>query len=82
MKKLILAMALLSSLSACTDPQKTESILSQNGFTDIHITGYEPWGCGENDDFHTGFTAKNPNGVVVSGVVCSSIMKFATIRFK
>lgn len=38
--------------------------------------------CGDDDTFSTGFKAKNVNGKVVQGVVCSGlIFKNSTIRW-
>lgn len=65
---------------ACTAPDRSAETLKKAGYTDIKITGYEPWACGEDDDFHTGFLARNPNGDWVDGVVCCGIMKRCTIR--
>jgi hypothetical protein len=66
-----------------TDSKKARGFLTEQGYTDIQITGYEPFACSDEDDYSTGFIAKNWNGRTVSGVVCSSFWgKYATIRFK
>jgi hypothetical protein len=46
----------------CTDDNATISTLNKSGYTDIEITGYSFWECGQDDTFHTGFRAKNPKG--------------------
>lgn len=79
--KILLALILALTLTACTDPDQVHSILSSQGYTEITVTGYEYFGCGQGDFYHTGFTAKSPNGTQVSGVVCSGILKGATVRF-
>jgi hypothetical protein len=75
----ILIMALV--LSGCTQVERTERVLADNGYTNIHVSGYAFFGCDEKDTFHTAFTATSPNGKTVSGVVCSGWFKGATIRF-
>lgn len=66
-------------LVGCTNIDQTERVLVSQGYTDIQITGYRVFGCSEDDDFSTGFTAKM-NNKTVSGVVCSGILKGATTR--
>lgn len=65
----------------CTDDQRTRETLTKAGFTEIETTGFQYFACSDSDDYHTGFRAKNPQGVVVTGVVCCGIMKSCTIRF-
>ena len=83
MKKFfVIALAALS-LSACTDAPNANRVLQDAGYTDIQITGYQFSGCGKEDNYHTGFTAKGPTGRKVSGVVCSGYGVFGksnTIR--
>ena len=56
--------------------------LNAQGLTNIQYTGFKYWGCGEDDFYHTGFTATNSKGKVVSGTVCSGMWKKdATIRW-
>lgn len=80
MKKLIPLIALFA-LTACTDSNKTIRVLEDQGFTDIEITGYEPFACSKDDDFATGFRAKSVTGKTVTGTVCSGFLKGATVRF-
>lgn len=83
MKKLILAAALITvfALTACTSAVDTNKALTSAGFTNIEINGYSFFGCGKEDTFRTKFTATNPQGQRVEGVVCSAWFKGATIRF-
>jgi len=81
MKKLFLVMALAALLSACTNSSKAERVLSENGYTNIQLTGYDLFGCGKGDTFADGFKATSPAGKTVVGVVCSGMFKGATIRF-
>jgi len=67
--------------AGCTDQPKATKVLQDNGYTDVQITGYSPFACSDSDTFSTGFRAKSPSGVVVSGTVCSGFLKGATIRF-
>lgn len=68
-------------LSGCTAPQDARDALEAQGFTEVSTGGYAFFGCGNDDAFHTEFTAKNAAGKRVSGVVCSGWFKGATIRF-
>lgn len=82
MKKLICIMAILvCSVVGCTNGDQAIRVLSDNGYSDIQITGYSPFACSDSDTFSTGFTAKSSNGKYVSGTVCSGFLKGATIRF-
>ncbi len=52
------------------------------GFTNIRTTGYKWFACSEDDWYHTGFIATNPQGMEVGGVVCSGFFfKNSTVRF-
>lgn len=81
MKKFIIAGALALGLAVCTDTPTAERILRQNGYTEIEMTGYQPFSCGKEDTYHTGFRAKAPGGGHVAGVVCSAWLIGVTIRF-
>jgi hypothetical protein len=79
MKRLLFAALVLAS---CTDEERTVSVLRKQGFTEIRTTGYEFGACSEDDTYHTGFTAKNPQGQQVSGVVCCGLVfKNCTVRW-
>ena len=81
MKRLLIASACIAALSACSDSDTARRALAQQGYTDIEITGYRPWGCGQDDTFSTGFVATSMAGHRVEGVVCSALFtKGATIR--
>lgn len=77
---IILAASLM--LMGCTDADNAERILKQNGYSDVHITGYSFFSCSKDDSQATGFIAKGPTGQRVEGAVCSGIfIKNSTIRF-
>ena len=78
MKKIIIAIFVLCS---CTDESSSRKALDNAGFSDIEFTGYDWGACGKDDNFSTGFKAKNPNGKYVKGSVCCGFMKRCTIRF-
>lgn len=81
MKKILIAFIVLVSLTACTQTDRSERVLRDAGYSDIHITGYRIFGCGQGDHFHTGFEATaKATGNRVEGVVCSGMLKGATIR--
>lgn len=69
-------------LVGCTDESSTRRTLENAGYSNIQTTGYSPFECGDDDTFHTGFTATNPAGKRVSGTVCCGwLTKGCTIRF-
>lgn len=81
--KIIGVLLMCVFLAACSDPKTAERVLTDHGYTDIQIHGHSFWGCSDNDNFTTKFTAKAPTtGRAVNGVVCSNWWgKGATIRF-
>ncbi|AFN39341.1 hypothetical protein F485_gp199 [Aeromonas phage CC2] len=84
MKKMIIAILAVLSLSACTDADGARRVLTQNGYTNVHVGGYAWFSCSEKDTFATKFTAVNKaSGQVVNGAVCSGLLfKNSTIRFE
>jgi hypothetical protein len=54
---------------------RLQRTLEAAGYQDVHFTG-----CGNDDMFHDGFTAKDANNQLISGVVCSAPLKGLTIR--
>jgi hypothetical protein len=83
MKKLYKVISIVAlMLMGCSDPKEANRVLDNSGYTEIQIHGWSYWGCGKDDAFTTRFSAKNPNGKVVSGYVCSSwFSKGSTVRF-
>ena len=81
MKSVIIALTLTTLLVGCSDSDTATKALRGAGYTGIKTTGYSWFACGRDDSFATGFTAKGPTGVPVTGAVCSSLLiKNATIR--
>lgn len=82
MKNVAAALVLCGVLAACTDPGKATEILSENGYSNVYITGYRWFGCSDDDFYHTGFDATSATGKRVAGTVCSGLFfKGSTIRF-
>lgn len=77
---IMLAVICMPFLSSCTDAAASTRALTDEGYTEVEITGYDYFGCSKDDTFHTGFRAKNVKGVVVTGVVCCGILKSCTVR--
>lgn len=69
------------SLAACTDDEGSRKTLDNYGFTNVNLTGYVPFTCGDDYTFSTGFTALNPQGKSVSGVVCCGWLKGRSVKF-
>lgn len=84
MKRIAMAIIFSASLilSGCSDSEGATRILQQNGYINIHTTGYSFMMCGKDDAFSTGFTATSSSGRNVEGAVCSSWFTGYTIRFK
>lgn len=68
-------------LLGCTDPEASTRALRAAGYTDVQLGDYVWFACGKDDDFATAFTAKNPHGDPVFGVVCCGLFKSCTVRF-
>ena len=64
----------------CTDPDTTQRVLRQQGYTNVEITGWRPFMKSDSDAYSTGFVATAPNGERVSGAVTSGWFKGATVR--
>ena len=80
MKVLFAIVLSLLFCASCTAPGSAQKALQAAGYTDIKITGYNFFGCSEDDFYHTGFRARGANGVIVEGTVCQGILKGSTIR--
>lgn len=77
---LIVSISIFSLLLAsCTQPDRSLEILRSEGYQNVEITGYEIWGCSDDDWFRTGFKATRGDRQV-KGVVCSGFLKGATVR--
>lgn len=70
MRACLVLMLCLSTCFSCADEEAARSTLESQGFTDIETTGYSAFECGKDDATATGFTARNAQGMTVSGVVC------------
>jgi len=79
--KLTLTALTALSLTACTRTPESKHLLESQGFTDVTMTGYSFFGCGQDDAYSDGFTAKTIKGQSVTGVVCGGLLKGSTIRF-
>jgi hypothetical protein len=77
-----LVAVLLVFAAGCTSEKTARRVLAEQGFTDVEMTGHEPFMCGRDDGFSTGFTATSPNGKRVSGAVCNGLFKGSTVRFR
>ena len=81
MKHALAMLGLAVGLCACTDnTSKVSGELAAYGFTNVETQGYDAFVCGKDDNFATKFTATNPQGNKVAGVLCSGLMKGSTVR--
>jgi len=72
---------LLAVFAGCTSVDRTKETLEKSGYHDIHVGGFAPFSCGEDDTFRTKFRATNPTEQKVEGVVCCGVLKGCTVRF-
>lgn len=77
---LILLIGLIIYVNPFVDKDTCRRVLSQQGYTQIKITGYRFFMAGQDETTSTGFTAKSPSGQYVSGAVTSGPFKGNTIR--
>lgn len=71
------------ALAGCTNPDGAREVLLDAGYTNVTTEGYDPWGCGKDDDLATKFRATGPTGRPVQGVVCEGLfLKNSTIRIQ
>lgn len=80
MKHLMTTAIAVAVLAGCSSADEATRALTGAGYKNITTTGYRLFGCDENDGWHTGFEATGPSGQRVTGVVCSGVLKGATIR--
>ena len=78
---LLVASLAVLALAGCTNEEKSRAALESAGFTEITFDGYAFMACSEDDAYKTKFTARNPQGNMVSGVVCCGRFKGCTVRF-
>lgn len=71
----------LLGLGCLTSDAEVRETLDNAGFTEVIVTGHVPFVCGEHDKGGNGFTATNPRGKRVKGVVCCGQVKACTVRF-
>lgn len=77
----VVLMLVVSITTGCADREDdAHRVLVETGYTDIKMTGYRWFGCGEDEAFREGFEATSQIGYRVTGVVCSSFFKSATVR--
>ena len=81
MRVMILGIIAILLLAGCTKPDEAKRVLTNEGYTNIEITGYNLFACSDEDTFKTGFRAKNRNGKIITGTVCSGVLKGSTIRY-
>jgi hypothetical protein len=79
---ILLAIVVFSGPIFGVDAEGATRVLTQQGYTEIHITGYR-WFVGDRADFyHTGFSAKSPAKIDVTGTITKGLwFKSSTIRF-
>lgn len=80
--KLIMILGFVMLSTGCiTGEGEARETLYKSGYTDVGITGVEPFACGKDDFMGQSFNAKNVQGMRVEGVVCCGMFKGCTVRF-
>ncbi len=82
-KSLLLTFILLMIIAGCmngSDPEGTEKVLREQGYTEIQTQGYRWFAGGRDEHRVTEFTALSPAGYKVTGVVTKSFFRGSTIR--
>lgn len=80
MKNKTLLICLAMTFVSCTAPDQARRVLDESGYSEVQLTGYRWFTCGENDVYHDGFIARGPTGRSVKGTICAGWFKGATIR--
>jgi hypothetical protein len=78
MKRMALVAVLV--LTGCDDPATARRAVEAMGMSEVQTHGWAVFGCSEDDMFVTRFSATNPKGARVTGVVCSGWLKGSTVR--
>lgn len=69
-------------LTGCfTSPHEAVASLESQGMTNVRTGGAAWFACGKNDKTGIEFTATNPLGRPVAGVVCCGVLKGCTVRW-
>ena len=73
MNNFILPLILVALLtcSGCTDNDEAKRVLTEQGYSNIALTGFELFDCSYDYFYRTGFTATAATGKSVEGAVCS-----------
>jgi hypothetical protein len=80
MKKQLAVLAIVTALTACTDPDGARKALLDDGVEPSDIGGYAWFQCGRDDLWATRFKGER-SGRKISGAVCSGIFKGHTLRY-
>lgn len=76
------ALVLATHCMGCTPRDSTaKAAVEKLGMTDVKVGGPSFFSCGEDDLTGASFTATNPAGQRVEGVVCCGVFKACTVRF-
>ena len=78
---IVLLFYLLITPATCTDEVGAKDALIKAGYHPIEVGGYGYFQGSEDDTYVTKFKAYSPDSSqIVTGVVCSGVMKGKTIR--
>lgn len=82
MAKRLTVMAVLLVAGCFTSDDETMRTVEAQGFTEVRLGGAAPFRCdGKSDKVGQHFSAVNPAGRRVEGVVCCGVLKGCTVRF-
>lgn len=79
----LLVIGIIAAMDAgCGAGEDGKAALEADGFTNVELGERAWWGCARDDSFNSHFTATNPAGKRVEGLVCcGSLGKGCTVRF-
>lgn len=71
-----------AEMNCGSPPPMAKAAVEAQGFSDVRVGEWEAFSCGQGDTLSRRFTAKNPAGNRVSGIVCCGMFfKGCTIRW-
>lgn len=77
----LISLFVILSIRGFSDKRGAVSVLQQQGYSQITITGVRPFMRSSGELFSTGFRAMSPSSNLVTGAVTKGVWQGSTIRF-